>query len=67
MAFDAGIAELFDSKIDELTQYAYGFRYPDDFYIPSSEEMFKAIAHAQNVKKNILDKLKASGYNPVIK
>lgn len=44
-----------------LTRYATGFRYPDDFYIPSIEEANKSFEIAKKVKKFVLEKLKDSG------
>lgn len=41
-----------------LTRYATGFRYPDDFYIPSIEEANKSFEIAKMVKKFVLEKLK---------
>lgn len=41
-----------------LTRYATGFRYPDDFYIPSIEEANKSFEIAKMIKKFVLEKLK---------
>ena len=44
-----------------LTRYATGFRYPDDFYIPSIEESRKSFKIAKNVRKFVIEKLKDFG------
>jgi len=43
---------------DELTVYAIGTRYPDDFYMPSLEESKKAIGIAEEIKQFVINKLK---------
>ena len=44
-----------------LTRYATGFRYPDDFYIPSIEESRKSFKIAKNVREFVIEKLKNFG------
>jgi HEPN domain-containing protein len=50
---------LKNSSADELTMYAIGMRYPDDFYMPSLEETINAIRIAEHIKEFVLKKLNA--------
>ncbi|MBN1309113.1 MAG: HEPN domain-containing protein [Chitinispirillaceae bacterium] len=42
-----------------LSDFAVEARYPDEFYMPSMEEMQRAIESAQKVKSFILEKIKS--------
>ena len=48
---------LYINETDSLTIYAVDVRYPDDFYMPTIDEVKKAIDIAHKVKKFILNKL----------
>jgi hypothetical protein len=47
-----------NTEADELTVYAVGSRYPDDFYMPTLQETQKAISLAEEVKKIVLEKMR---------
>lgn len=55
MKFDLEFEELMNTT--ELTEYATGLRYPDDFYIPDIEEAKKARELAIQVKEFVLKKI----------
>jgi HEPN domain-containing protein len=55
---DPSFKELMEAGIDELTAYAVGTRYPDDFYQPTVEESRKAIDAAERVKIFVLEKIR---------
>ena len=54
---DSEFEKLRIAGADELTVYAIGTRYPDDFYMPSLEESKKAILIAEEIKQFVLNKL----------
>jgi HEPN domain-containing protein len=59
-----GIASKIDEEIgklnnaEKLTGYAIETRYPDDFYMPSTEEVAEAVEIVNMVKKYVLLKIK---------
>jgi HEPN domain-containing protein len=58
IGIDGDFEKLRNTEADELTVYAVGLRYPDDFYMPSLQEAQKAITLAEEVKKFILKKMR---------
>lgn len=54
---DQEFVKLRSSGADELTIYAVGTRYPDDFYMPTLKESKKALRIAKEIKKFVLNKL----------
>lgn len=56
MTFDATFSAL--KNTDILTEYAVEFRYPDDFYIPTTKEANEAFNLALKVKTFVLDRIK---------
>jgi HEPN domain-containing protein len=56
---DSSFKSLMEAGADELTAYAVGTRYPDDFYLPTIEESQKAIIAAEKVKAFVLEKISA--------
>lgn len=55
---DRGFIKIRNSGADELTIYAVGARYPDDFYMPSLKESKKALRIAEKIKEFVLHKLR---------
>lgn len=57
--FDTTFEKLQSIGADELTAYAVGSRYPDDFYMPSQSEAQNAVNIAEEVRRFVLTKIKA--------
>jgi HEPN domain-containing protein len=57
-ALDTDFRKLFALNTDRLTDYAVEARYPDDFYMPTTEETRKAQETALAVKRFVLDKIR---------
>ena len=55
---DNEFENLQNIEADELTMYAVGSRYPDDFYMPTQQESQKAVNIAEEVRKFVLTKIK---------
>ena len=60
---DPDFEKLYEFDADELTNYAVEVRYGDVFYFPSEEEAKKAIEIAEKVKRFVLEKLGAKGFD----
>jgi HEPN domain-containing protein len=56
---DKTFEKLRTLNADELSVYAAGSRYPDDFYMPSLPESEKAITVTEEVRPFVLEKVKA--------
>jgi HEPN domain-containing protein len=59
MELDSSFKELESIGADELTVYAIGSRYPDDFYMPSQSESQQAVNTAEKVRQFVLTKIRA--------
>ena len=59
---DPEFKELFKIKAQNLTDFAVGIRYAEDFYFPSTEETKEAIEIAEKVKEFVLKKLTEIGF-----
>lgn len=54
---DDSFKYLIEINAHELTDYSIEARYPDDFYLPSTEESNQAIETAEKVREFILKKI----------
>lgn len=60
LKIDSGFQILFDQGVDGLSPYGVMVRYPDDFYLPTEQEMHEAIAWARFTWTFVCDKIKIS-------
>jgi HEPN domain-containing protein len=59
---DESFNRLLDGGCDKLTLYAVDIRYPDDLAFPAIKEAEQAIALADEIRKFVMGKLCAAGY-----
>lgn len=61
IATDDSFKILLEKKIPLLTPYGTVIRYPDDFYMPSTDETKEAVSLAETVRDFVRNKLSAEG------
>jgi HEPN domain-containing protein len=54
---DTAFGELYCMNADSLTIYGVSIRYPDDFYVPTTEEAEKALRIARSARDFVKDAL----------